>query len=188
MINLVLEGPRGTGKSTVARYVREQTTNSTLINYTGIDVDGEMGLNAIADYYAAWTKFFRNVRKQDLIFIHDRYFFSEYVYSALYKSYDFSPYFEALVEHSWTTYDKMIVFYLYVEDPLIFQERLNRNKVKLFAHVDENVKESLIQQAGYNKLFTALENDCPEYMEIVRIKVDNRSVEDIGDEILSYIK
>lgn len=151
---IVFEGARGAGKSTVARSIRDSIAWSTLINPTGFQEDGEEGLLKIERYYKAWESFLEkmsDVKNQTVIF--DRFFFSEMVYSPLYKNYDFYEMYnkmcKALIRHA----DTVQIYFLTVEDKTVLYERLKRDKVELFGYVEESVEQTLLQQALYKKLF-----------------------------------
>ena len=185
MINIVLEGARGTGKSTVAKLLREKTTNSTLINHTGFDADGQEGLSLTTLYYKAWQSFFLRMRGTDSIFIHDRYFFSEFIYSRLYKEYEFPVDFKSVIEEF---YDKMALVVL-VADAETYEKRLTREKIQLFGRVTESKTESLFQQIQYLKLVRDLDElKNPIWnLKIHIISVNTKTPEEVAEEILALI-
>ena len=190
MKNIVFEGARGTGKSTVARYVRDNTTNSTLINFTGFNEKGQEGLQKIASYYSNWYKFFHNFKGADLIFVHDRFYFSEMVYSKLYKDYDFSNTYYFLNKAMPAFFDDIqLVFLVASRDTL--KMNLDREKVRLFGDVQESVEQSMKQQAEYYMLLEKyMESDERPAVKIPGfsievIDVNGKTIKEIGDEILA---
>lgn len=186
MINLFLEGPRGVGKSTIAKYIREHTLNSTQINHTGFKEDGTEGLYKISAYYDSWTEYFRKLHG-DLLFIHDRYFFSEMIYSKLYKHYDFTGRYLNYLYHIPQVYDTAILIVFTISDSEELSRNLGRDKVKLFGGVDENKIESLIQQVEYLRLLKDLESMTIPNLKTKIIDVTGRTIEDISNEVLAFI-
>ncbi|UUV47088.1 thymidylate kinase [Bacillus phage vB_BanS-Thrax5] len=188
----IIEGTRGSGKSTVARKMRDKISEMTLINFTGFHDDGYEGMKKVYRYYINWISTLHGFCKEDIKIICDRFFFSEQVYSQLYKDYDFTDRYNFLAKElfvlSQIGLDVDIVF-LKVEEEEILQQRLMRDKVA-FAEVAENAKESLRQQEGYEKVF----NDF--YMKHVgngtirlhTIITDNLSPEEVEAKVANIIK
>jgi thymidylate kinase len=85
----IFEGARGTGKSTLAFKMRQRTPETTLINFTGFHTDGEAGLWKATYYYKTWFKYLFQMYNHDSKLVFDRFYFSESVFSNLYKEYDF---------------------------------------------------------------------------------------------------
>lgn len=188
----IIEGTRGSGKSTVARKMRDKIPEMTLINFTGFHDDGYEGMKKVYRYYINWISTLHGFCKEDIKLICDRFFFSEQVYSQLYKDYDFTERFNFLSKElfvlSQIGLDVDIVF-LKVEDEEILQQRLMRDKVP-FGKAQENAKESLRQQEGYESVF----NDF--YMKYVgngtirlhTIITDNLSPEEVEAKVANIIK
>lgn len=155
----IFEGARGTGKSTLAFKLRQKTSDTTLINFTGFSEDGIEGLSKITSYYGSWMKFFNSMKSHESNFVCDRFYFSESVYSILYKDYSFSDTYSTLNNYLQDlTYDgvEIDIFYLTVNDEEVLKERLLRDKVP-FGKAEESVIESLKQQDMYGHLFHNLD-------------------------------
>jgi deoxyguanosine kinase len=189
MINLVLEGARGLGKSSVAKWLRENTTNSTLINFTGFNEKGNDGLRKVVSYYNGFENMFRGMKVigHDYTFIHDRYFFSEMVYSKLYKDYNFTPHYYSKAESIHHVYNYMPVIFFYSTNIKELERNLTRDKVQLFGEVSESVNDSLIQQVAYLKMAKELENMRIPNVDVLVLDVSGKSIEEIGKEILAFI-
>lgn len=151
----IVEGTRGVGKTTVARLLRNRIEGSTLINLTGFKADGEEGFRKIRRYYLALSGYLYALKKtgEDYTIIFDRTFFSEMVYSPLYKSYDFEEFYVHLCNELIDTVDKLEIYFLTLYDREELARRLVRDKVGLFDSVEESVDQSLSQQRGYKDLF-----------------------------------
>lgn len=146
----IFEGARTMGKSTLTHSLRQQIEGSTLINFTGFKQDGNEGLSKAYHYYSNWMDFFEKLN-YDYTFICDRFFFSEMVYSSLYKSYDFVELYEYLLERLAALGDVHV--YQLMTDSRTVAERLNRDKVGLFGSISDDVERIMAQQAEYVKLF-----------------------------------
>lgn len=154
---IILEGSRGTGKSSVAHKLRQTTKHSTLINCTGFHNDGEEGLEKISKYYKELSKFFMKMQQHDSTFILDRFFFSEMVYSRLYKEYDFSNIFYSLVNDLPLMAKEIHIFYFTIHNEEELKDRLIRDKVP-FGKAKESVTETLKQQRDYDSMFAHIQH------------------------------
>lgn len=183
----ILEGARGTGKSTLAFKLRQRTPETTLINFTGFHTDGAEGLKKISEYYLTWMKFFFSICKHDSKLVFDRFYFSESVYSNLYKNYDFLDTYielndklEALSRQGC----KINIFLLKVESEQELRQRLIRDKIP-FGGAEESVVQTLRQQKAYTQLFKAFQyNYCNENLKFFEIDTSGKSNEDVYNEIL----
>lgn len=161
---VILEGPRATGKSTVARRLREEIWGSTWINPTGFSDDGHDGLVKIGAYYKGFFDMFRSMKRNhqelgDVTFIFDRFFFSEMVYSQLYKTYDFEPHYKQFCKELLEVFDEVEIHYLRHSEEHELISRINRDKVDLFDAIPENVQEIMKQQAKYDEVLFAFEKE-----------------------------
>lgn len=187
---IILEGPRGSGKSTVARELRNSIEGSTLINPTGFKDDGGQGLRKIISYYEAMEQYLKNLSSSIETFcvIFDRTFFSEVVYSRIYKQYDFSPAFEWFFNSMLAYTDELYLFHMKLSNEEELRERLNRDKVQLFDKVEESVVQSTIQQQHYDQLFDGIQN---RFIDSTRsfnvIETSGLSAEDVKKTILEVV-
>lgn len=161
---IILEGPRGTGKSTVGRLLRDTIEGATLMNPTGFGTDGADGLHKITEYYQSLDTYLHELASADseFVVIFDRTFFSEWVYSRIYKSYNFTPMYDYLLTSLLSCAESVHLFFLSIESEEELAGRLSRDKVKLFNHVDESVAQSTKQQQYYKQLFDGIENKFVE--------------------------
>jgi deoxyguanosine kinase len=187
---VILEGPRGTGKTTVAQILRRKINYSTLINPTGFPEDGMKGLIKINAYYTAWMKFLREASYvgQPYRLIFDRFFFTEMVFSSLYKSYDFRAMFEKcwhdLIVHA----DKVDIFYFTVDDQENLHERLDRDKPQ-FASVVDSLTEYYRQADAYNSLFSEIYNMSSGLPNVFVHKLDtsNTKPDAVAEKIITLL-
>jgi deoxyguanosine kinase len=184
MKNLIFEGARGLGKSEISRYIRQKTTNSTLINFTGFNEGGQEGLNKVLAYYKAWETFFFTCKWSDALFIHDRYYFSEMVYSELYKDYDFKRYYYQLIKQFEHTFDQAEIVFLWTSRQEDLERNLKRDKAELFGNVGDDVSKSLTQQLFYLVLENELITMKIPNLTVHIVDVAGKTIEEIGEEVL----
>jgi thymidylate kinase len=155
---LILEGPRGVGKTTQARNIRQKISEITLVNPTGFHLDGDMGYDKITEYYNSWLDFISSLKYHDSTFVFDRFFFTEQVFSPLYKDYDFSRFYNQAVRRLHESADKVTIVFLTINDEDELKERLVRDKVP-FGKAKESVEETMRQQESYSLLMSELSNN-----------------------------
>lgn len=180
----IVEGARGTGKSTIAFKLRQRIPETTLINFTGFHTDGEDGLDKVSKYYYRWMNFLYSMRFHDSKFVFDRFYFSEAVYTPLYKEYDFNNSYRILNEMLFAlTEDVEInIFFLTIHDKEELKQRLIRDKVP-FGKAEESVEQTLIQQDMYSKLFNELKNKNNN-LNIYTINTSYMTNDEVYDEII----
>lgn len=174
---IIIEGARGTGKSSVTSKLRHSLKGSTLVNATGFSDDYWKGFIKITSYYEYWMEFLESMVKVDNQYvIFDRFFFSELVYSSLYKNYNFEGVYELFLDRLKELEPQ--IFLLTVNDNNELRKRLNRDKVN-FHNVDESVEETLKQQEVYLKIFDNVESDI--------IDTSNMTTDDVYNYIMKSI-
>jgi hypothetical protein len=146
---IILEGHRMTGKSTIARFLRNKVNYSTLCNLTGFPDKGIDGLAKIVKYYMNWINFLSNI-DDDITIIFDRHMFSEMVYSRLYKDYSFAPFFDVLLKQLSEVADVDLIFFE-LNDEEELKRRSGRDKVE-WNNVKEDLYELGRQRDGYSRL------------------------------------
>ena len=183
MKNIVIEGSRGVGKSTVTQLLRAKILNCTLINFTGFNEGGEVGLAQTIKYYSTWFGLFNSMKGTNSVYIHDRFYLSEMVYSNIYKDYDFEPYYNKFNNLVAQCFEDFHLVILVLEDEKEFDKRLkSRKKTKLFGRVSEEARESMEQQAGY--IYHGNHIPPNAGIKLHYISVDKKSPDDIVQEII----
>lgn len=180
----ILEGARGTGKSSVAFKLRQAMDDTTLINFTGFKEDGKHGFVKVSDYYYDWMNFLSAMANHKSKIVCDRFFFSEIVYSYLYKEYDFSEEYMDLCDDL----DKLAqrgvkinIFFLTINNEEELKHRLIRDKVP-FGKARESVKETMRQQEIYRQTFEAF--GTSENLKIHTIDTSEKTSDEVYEEIL----
>lgn len=185
MLNvIIIEGPRGSGKSTVARELRNQIDGLTLINPTGFKEDGKTGLDKITDYYQALDSYLNSLARSEQLFnvLFDRTFFSECVYSNVYKSYDFLPSYSIFLNSMLSCANHISLYYLTVDDDEELAQRLTtRNKVGLFDNlISDDISNIRTQQLYYDEMFRGIKEQMSNRGFLFRdIDTSNELIEGI---------
>jgi deoxyguanosine kinase len=184
---VILEGARGTGKSTVARAIREKVSEVTLTNPTGFHLDGPAGKEKISEYYWNWFVFLKTMKFHDSTFVFDRFFFSETVFSTLYKDYDFSTNHKSLSDELTRIAEEVDIIFFIANDEEELRQRLLRDKVP-FGKAEESVAETRRQQELYNKLFLEFaENHMSNKVRIHIVDTTRKTQEQVEEEVLKIV-
>lgn len=153
---IIVEGPQGTGKSTLANYLRETISGSSLFRLSGQKDKSMLGLRKSALMYDALMKYLESMENVPMDLIFDRTFMSEEVYSRLgYKDYSFSDTFDELVERLNSLGYDIYYFSLYLKDLDLFEERLNREGHHNYQSF--SVNSSIMQQSVYEDIADELD-------------------------------
>lgn len=190
---MIVEGARGTGKSTITQKLRSTYKNSTLINFTGFEEDGQSGLDKIVEYYYNWFEHFRNLKinVKDQLIICDRFFPSEMVYSSLYKDYDFTTKYKLLCKLLPTLADEVTVLNFQIHSKSQLADRLNRDKIP-FGKAEESVTETLKQQVKYNQVLAMMDREIGKAfgnnpVNIIKVDTTYKSMNQVFDEVKSRL-
>lgn len=157
---VVIEAGRGLGKSTIVRHLRDAMTNTVAINFTGYNEDSQEGLATIVRHYSNWLTFlsYENFDSSPFTFLADRFFFSEKVYSKLYKeNYNFSLNYTSLLSQLDLVARKAEVQVIHlVSSKSDIERNLSRDgKAHLFGEekFSDDVHKTMEQQEEYERLF-----------------------------------
>ena len=96
---IVIEGPQGTGKTTLANYLRENIPSSNLYRLAGQKEKSLNGKKLSIDMYNYLMNYLENMQNVPMHLIFDRTFFTEEVYARLgYKDYQFTDQYNKLLK------------------------------------------------------------------------------------------
>lgn len=165
---IIVEGPQGVGKSTLANFLRENLPTTNLYRLSGIADKTESGKIKNKIMYLGLINYMESLEETELNLVFDRTFFSEQVYCMLgYKEYTFDEEYKRLVKKL-SELDYNIYFVvLYLKDINLYEKRLRR------IHHDYqkfSLESSVKQQEAYLKLASNIKHKS--------IKVINVSMDD----------
>ena len=169
---IIVEGPQGTGKTTLTNYLRENLASSNLYRLSGQKDKSEKGKKASEKMYEALLDYLEKMQEIPMDLIFDRTFFTEEIYSRLgYKEYDFSDIYQNLLERlNKLDFEKYLII-LYLENTELYEERLKRD----FHHNYQafSLENSEHQQQAYLKLGEELSNNTENTIKIIRLPMDD---------------
>lgn len=175
---IIIEGPQGVGKSTMANFLRDNLAASNLYRLTGINDKSISGLEKTKRMYLNLIEYMRQLEETELNLIFDRTFFTEQVYSNLgYKEYKFDETYDILVKKLSELDFNIYFVVLYLKNPEIYRERLQRDH---HAYQAFSVENSMNQQLEYLELCDAI-----KYSEINKMQI---STDDFGEAYKTLIK
>ena len=154
---IIIEGPQGCGKTTLANYLRENVEAANLYRLTGNKDKTITGIEKSIKMYEALLNYMKALEGTDVSLIFDRTFFTEQVYAKLgYKEYSYDDVLEKLVEKlSSLEYDIHYIS-LYLKDVNIYGERIKRVHHNYQAF---SLQNSVDQQNEYEKIAEMLEKN-----------------------------
>ena len=166
---VILEGARGTGKSTITRALRDSMTNTVAVNFCGNNANTLEGRDATYKHYDNFLSFLANENFDDTPFnyLFDRTFFSELVYSNLYKDYDFARHYDILLKRLNTlassSRNEVIVIHLTTGKDELERNLMRADKADLFGEKKfaDDVYKSIDQDAEYRKVFGYAKHGAP---------------------------
>lgn len=165
---IIIEGPQGSGKSTMANFLRDNLSSSNLYRLTGIKDKSITGYNKNKSMYLGLINYIESLEDTELNLIFDRTFFTEEVYSILgYKEYRFDKAYDRLVKKLSQLDFNIYLVILYCKDTSLYEKRLRRQHHNYQAFSVEN---SVNQQNTYLHLLDEIEYDT---INKIKLCVDN---------------
>lgn len=177
---IIIEGPQGTGKTTLANYLRDNIASSNLYRLSGQRDKSTTGKDLSQKMYFTLTEYLINMQSIPMDLIFDRTFFSEEIYARLgYKEYSFTDVYDELVNRlSSLNYD---IYYitLYLEDTNLYKSRLQREEHHNYQSF--SLQNSQDQQNIYLELAKELEeknaywqsNSKNQKINVINIAMDD---------------
>lgn len=165
---IIIEGPQGVGKSTMANFLRDNLASSNLYRLTGIKDKTKTGYDKNKRMYLNLLNYMEELEDTELNLIFDRTFFTEQVYCLLgFKDYKFDDVYERLVQKLNALDFNIYYVVLYLEDTNIYEKRLKRQHHQYQAF---SIESSVNQQNTYLKLADNLKE---ANINVLKIATDN---------------
>ena len=167
---IIIEGPQGTGKTTLSNFLRDNMLGSNLYRLSGQKDKTQTGLNYSVTMYNALLDYLNVMQNIPMDIIFDRTFMTEEVYARLgYKEYSFTDiYNELLKKLSMLNYD-IYYFSLYLKDVNLFKKRLARDSHHNYQEFSS--QNSIDQQNMYLKICDDLSRF--ENIHITKLEMDD---------------
>ena len=177
---IIIEGPQGVGKSTMANFLRDNLASSNLYRLTGIKDKTISGREKNKTMYLGLINYIESLEETELNLIFDRTFFTEQVYSKLgYKEYSFDEIYNRLLKKL-NDLDYNIYFVvLYLKDTTLYEKRLMRQHHQ---YQEFSLQNSIDQQNAYIDLI-----DNIKYKNIHKIKIATDDYKKAYQKLISKI-
>ena len=179
---IIVEGPQGTGKTTLTDYLRHSLPYTNLYRLSGTADSSETGLAKSIKMYEDLIRYLKMMEGTDINLVFDRTFFTEENYCRNgFKEYSFTEEYNKLVKKL----DKLDfdIYYinLYLDDVSKFEERLNRSGKALYKYAPFKVESSIKQQETYCQMSDELKKNTKN-IQVIDFNV-NRPVEEEYEEL-----
>lgn len=166
---IIVEGPQGTGKTTLANYLRENIPASNLYRLSGQADKSIAGKEKSRKMYEALIEYMSKMQDVPMDLIFDRTFTTEEVYGRLgYKDYSFTDVYQSLVKRMCELKYDIYFLSVYLENTHLFEERIKRASHHNYqAFSEENSRN---QQEKFLEIADELEQTN---IQVHRIAMDN---------------
>lgn len=167
---IIVEGPQGAGKSTLANYLRDNIAGSNLFRLSGQKDKTKTGLQCSIKMYDALMNYLRAMQEVPMDMVFDRTFMTEEVYARLgYKEYSFTDVYKKLVlQFNELNYD-IYYFSLYLEKVETYIQRLARDHHHNYQAF--SLESSINQQNTYLQI--ADELNLYENINVIKLPMDD---------------
>lgn len=165
---IIIEGPQGVGKSTLANFLRDNLPSTNLYRLSGINDKTKTGKEKNKIMYLELIDYMKKLEKTELNMVFDRFFFSEQVYSKLgYKEYLFDDVYEKLLNKFYELNYNIYFVVLYLKNEKLYEKRLKRvhHNYKEFS-----LKSSVDQQKTYLEL---ADNIDKSKVKVIKVAMDD---------------
>ena len=165
---IIVQGPQGVGKSTLANFLRDNLPSTNLYRLSGINDKTKTGKEKNEIMYLELIDYMKKLEKTELNMVFDRFFFSEQVYSKLgYKEYLFDDVYEKLLNKFYELNYNVYFVVLYLKNEKLYEKRLKRvhHNYKEFS-----LKSSVDQQKTYLEL---ADNIDKSKVKVIKVAMDD---------------
>ena len=169
---VIIEGPQGTGKTTLANYLRDNMSGSNLYRLSGQKDKTQTGLNYSVTMYNALLDYLGVMQNIPMDIIFDRTFMTEEVYARLgYKEYSFTDMYNILLDKlNHLNYD-IYYFSLYLKNFNLYEQRLSRDSHHNYQAF--SVQNSVDQQNMYLEICNELSKF--NNIHVIKLEMDDFS-------------
>ena len=182
---IIVEGPQGTGKTTVTDFIRYSLNYTNLYRLCGTSDTSPAGLTKATIMYDNLVNYIASLQNQSINLLFDRTFFTEEIYCRLgLKEYSFTEVFDSLVSRLNELDFDIYYINLYLEDTTLFKKRLKREGKVSPAYLKFSTENSVKQQNCYLKLAKEIDQ---KYPNIKVYNVSNDSSEELLKEKIKEI-
>lgn len=165
---IIVEGPQGVGKSTMANFLRDNLPTTNLYRLSGIKDKTLSGKEKNKIMYLGLINYMETLEETELNLVFDRTFFTEQVYCKLgYKEYKFDEEYKRLIKKLAALDYNIYFVVLYLKNVQLYEQRIRRMHHNYQAF---SLQNSIDQQNEYLKL---AENIKEKNIKVLKIPMDN---------------
>lgn len=185
---IVVEGPQGSGKTTVTDYLRNTLSSTNLYRLSGTSDSSKEGKKKAKDMYDNLMDYTKKLENQSINLIFDRTFFSEENYCRLgKKEYSFTDVYDVLLKKLSELDFEIYYINIYLSDKSMYEKRLLRDEKADVKYAKFSVENSLKQENTYQMMSDEIKE---KYKNIQVLDLDNskelKSVEKTLRTFLNY--
>lgn len=165
---IIIEGPQGVGKSTLANFLRDNLPTTNLYRLSGIKDKAQTGKEKNKIMYLGLINYMESLEETELNLVFDRTFFTEQVYCMLgYKDYKFDEVYKRLLKKLAALDYNIYFVVLYLKDEKLYENRLRRthHNYQVFS-----IKNSIDQQNAYLKI---ADNIKEKSIKVLKVSMDD---------------
>lgn len=167
---IIVEGPQGTGKTTLSNFFRENLPGANLYRLSGQKDKTLTGKKYSVIMYNALIEYLQEMQVVPMDMIFDRTFFTEEVYGRLgYKEYSFTDEYQKLVKKLDALDYDIYYISLYLKNVELFRERLDRESHHNYQSF--SLESSFNQQKVYEDIAEELEKNTQ--INVIRMEMDD---------------
>ena len=167
---IIVEGPQGVGKSTLANFLRDNLPTSNLYRLSGIADKTPSGRDKNKIMYLGLINYMEALEETQLNLIFDRTFFTEETYCKLgYKEYSFDEEYDRLVRKLGSLDFNIYFVVLYLKDVTLYEKRLRRIHHN---YQEFSIQSSIDQQNTYLKLADEIKKKSKN-IKVLKIPMDD---------------
>lgn len=167
---IIVDGPQGTGKTTLTNFLRDNISGANLYRLSGQKDKTMQGLKYSTTMYNALLDYLTVMQDIPMHIIFDRTFITEEVYSRLgYKAYSFTNQYNNLLERINSLKYEIYYFSLYLEDINLYASRIVRESHHNYQAF------SLENSANQQKIYMEISNELKKYnkIKVIDLQMDN---------------
>lgn len=183
---IVVEGPQGSGKTTITDYLRDTLSSTNLYRLSGTSDSSIAGKEKAKEMYENLLDYTKKLENKSINLIFDRIFFSEENYCRLgKKDYSFTDVYEKLLDNFSNLDFEIYYINLYLSDINEYSRRLERDGKANVTYAKFSIENSIEQQKMYKKMSDELKAGCNK---ISVLNLDNTlSFENVKEILHTFI-
>lgn len=174
---IIVEGPQGTGKTTVTDFIRYSLNYTNLYRLCGTSDTSPKGLIKATVMYENLLNYIASLQNQSINLLFDRTFFTEEIYCRLgLKDYSFTEVFKSLASKLNELDFDIYYINLYLENTTLFEKRLKRDGKVSPTYLKFSSENSIKQQNCYLQLAEELKESYPN-IKVYNVSNDSTEIE-----------